>query len=283
MSLKSLTKNRLKLCNYTSIRIGGPAPELFLISSWEDLKEAASRYKFDFYLLGAGSNLLVDDRGVTRPVIKLTGDFDFIGHKGYDVEVGAGTLFTQVINFCRAQALGGLENLAGIPATIGGMLATNASAYQRAISDHLLEVEIFDIKAKRRILKKDEIKFSYRDSSLKGTIILRAKFRLHEDRFIKEKVSDILKERFAKQDYAHPSCGSIFKNPPGFAAGQLIEACRLKGARKNDAQISPKHANFIINLGKAACKDVEYLIHKAKEAVNKKFNIIMEEEVIRWI
>ena len=282
MNLKNLPKNKLKLAGYTTIGIGGMAKEFFLAASLQELKEVVRRYKFDFYLLGGGSNLLVADHALSKPVVKLCGEFDFIDSVGMDLEAGAAAPFARLIKYCEKMRLGGLENLAGIPATVGGMLVMNASAYQRAISDCLTAVEIFDRKKKARWLKREKIDFAYRDSSLIGSIVLRARFKLREDRFIKEKAADFIKERCAKQDYSAPSCGCIFKNPQGFSAGYLIDSCGLKGTRKNDAQISLKHANFIINLGKAACKDVEYLIHKAKEAVNKKFNIILEEEVVRW-
>jgi len=282
MNLKNLPKNKLDLAGHTTIKIGGKAKDFFLAGSLLELKEVVRRYKFNFYLLGGGSNLLVSDSGVSKPVVKLCGKFDFINHADMDIEVGAATPFSRLSKYCEKTSLGGLENLAGIPASVGGMLVMNASAYQRAISDCLTEVEIFDRKKKVRWLKRGKIDFAYRDSSLKDSIVLRARFKLREDRFVKEKIADFIKERFAKQDYTNPSCGCIFKNPQGFSAGYLIDSCGLKGTRKNDAQISLKHANFIINLGKAACKDVEYLIHKAREAVNKKFNIILEEEVIRW-
>ena len=283
MNLKNLPKNKLKLACHTTIKIGGEAKEFFLAGSLPELKEVAQRYKFDFYLLGGGSNLLVADSGVSKPVAKLCGKFDFIDHAGTDLEVGAATPFARLVKYCEKNLLGGLENLAGIPASVGGMLVMNASAYQRAISDYLTEVEVFDRTKKVRWLKRKKIDFAYRDSSLKDSIVLRARFKLREDRFVREKIADFIKARFAMQDYAHPSCGCILKNPQGFSAGYLIDSCGLKGSRKNDAQISLKHANFIINLGKATCKDVEYLIHKARGEVNKKFNIILEEEVIRWV
>jgi len=282
MNLKSLSKDKLKLSNHTTIKIGGAAKEFFMVASREELDCVVRRFKFNFYLLGGGSNILVADSGVSKPVVKLCGEFDFVNSSGTDLEAGTATPFARLIKHCEKVRLGGLENLAGIPATVGGMLVMNASAYQRAISDCLTEVEVFDRKKKARWIKKEKIDFAYRDSSLKGSIVLRARFKLREERFVKEKAADFIKERFAKQDYVHPSCGCIFKNPEGFSAGYLIDSCGLKGARKNDAQVSPKHANFIINLGKAACKDVEYLIHKAREAVNKKFNIILEEEVVKW-
>jgi len=283
MALKRVPKNRRSLSAYTSIKIGGIADDFYTVFNIDELCEVFKQYGKDIYLLGAGSNILVTDDRLSLPVIRLKGDFDYVKFDGPLVQAGGGTLFSGFLQQCIKNGLGGVENLVGIPGTIGGMLAMNASAYKRAISDHLEAVEIFDEKKKVKRLLKGKVIFDYRHSSLMGHIILHAWFRFHEDRFVKEKARDILKDRVAKQDYEHPSFGSVFKNPAGFSAGQLIDSCGLKGLRENGAQISPKHANFIINLGNAACKDVEYLIDKAKAAVLKKHNIILEEEVARWI
>ena len=215
-------------------------------------------------------------------MLKLGRDFDRIERDGISmIKVGAATPFSKLIKYCCDASLGGLENLAGIPGSLGGMIAMNASAHQRAISDALVDVDIFSAGKVLR-LPKEKIRFIYRGSSLSGKIILGARFLLREERFVREKAADMIKEKMAKQDYAHPSFGCVFKNPEGFSAGYLIDACGLKGMKKNDAQISKKHANFIINLGKARYRDVDYLINKAREAVNKRFNIMLQEEVIRW-
>lgn len=121
MNLKSLSKNNLKLCNYTTIRIGGPAKEFFVPESMPELVSLAGRYGFDFYLLGGGSNLLVVDKGVSKPVIKLGKGFDSIVSNGTNIEVGAATPFARLIKRCEKESLGGLENLAGIPASLGGI------------------------------------------------------------------------------------------------------------------------------------------------------------------
>lgn len=282
MSLENVPKNKKQLSAWTTIKIGGLARNFYRIGDLSRLAEAVSRFAGNFYLLGGGSNLLIKDEEIIRPVIKLEGDFDYVKINGPIVKVGAATRFAKVLNHCFANSLGGLENLVGIPGTIGGMLTMNASAYKRTISEFLESVEVFDAENNVRCVTKDKIAFGYRESSLRGKIVLNATFHLREDRFVKDKADDFLKDRIAKQDCAHPSFGSVFKNPTGFTAGQLIDSCGLKGTRRNDAQISPKHANFIINLGKAAYNDVDYLISLAHDAVQKKYAIGLEEEVIRW-
>ncbi len=283
MSLKNLAESKRQLKDYTTIKIGGLAETMFVVSDRSELKAATKLYGRDFYLLGGGSNLLIADGSVRKPVLKLGGDFKYVKQVGTTVEVGAAVPFALLLRYCVKHTLGGLENLAGIPGTVGGMLVMNASSYQRAIGDYVKAVEVMDAQGRIKRVLPAKIKFSYRDSSLKGSVVLRVWLGLREERFVKEKMADFLKERYVKQDFSHPTFGCAFKNPPGFAAGYLIDSCGLKGLRKNGAQISPRHANFIINCGEASCADVDYLLTKAKEAVRAKHNIVLEEEVVRWI
>jgi UDP-N-acetylmuramate dehydrogenase len=187
-----------------------------------------------------------------------------------------------LLKYTLANNLGGFECLAGIPATVGGLVVMNASSYGREISACLHEVEVMDGSGNIKNLKKEEIFFSYRKSSLGDYVVLRSWFEIVKDHDVKAKVSNYLKTRMSKQDFEFPSCGCIFKNPVEKPAGFLIEACGLKGFKKNDAQISPKHANFIINLNKARYNDVDYLTSCIKESVHKKFGIVLEEEIKRW-
>jgi UDP-N-acetylmuramate dehydrogenase len=283
MNLKSVPVNRRLLSNYTSVKIGGRACDFFYISNHDELKFVYEKYMGKFYLLGGGSNLLVTDSQLSRPVVKFKGGFDEIKIDKTTVYAGAGVLFSSLLKICVKEELGGLENLAGIPGTIGGMVVMNASAFKREISDLITEVHIFDLKKKVRIFPIKQIKFGYRESSLEKEIILGARFSLRSDRFVRERMNDFLRDRIARQDYEYPSFGSVFRNPPGFSAGQLIDSCGLKGLRCNGAQISPRHANFIINIGNATCKDVEYLIEAARVAVKAKYHINLVQEVIKWI
>ncbi|HIE36078.1 MAG TPA: UDP-N-acetylmuramate dehydrogenase [Candidatus Omnitrophica bacterium] len=282
MSLKGLRyKRNVDLKNYTTIKIGGRTKFLFFPQRLEDLHKLLEVLRDDFYILGKGSNLLIKDNLIRKPVIKLGKFFNYIKEKDDLLEVGGATSFSSFINYCIKNNYTGLENLAGIPATVGGMLAINAASFRRSISSFLVRVEILD-KRNIKILNKKDVLFSYRFSSLKGKFILRAWFELKKGKRVKEKVMFYLKKKKETQEMQFPNCGCIFKNSPSFFAGYLIEKCGLKGRKKRDAMISIKHANFIINLGKATYQDVDYLIHLVKEEIYKNFGVILEEEIERW-
>jgi len=282
MNLKQTKlKRNYSLADFTTIKIGGEAKHFFIAENSAALGKVLKKCCGSFYILGGGSNLLVADSPIKKCVIRLGDDFSYI-KKDKCLEIGGATALSKVIKYASANNLGGFDNLAGIPATIGGLIAMNASSFGREISAYLREVEVMDRNAAVKILKKEEISFSYRKSSLNDCIILRAWFEVVKDYDVKAKISNFLKTRMSKQDFEFPNCGCIFKNPVEKPAGFLIEACGLKGLKKNDAQISPKHANFIINLNKARYNDVDYLTNIIKENVHKKFGIILEEEIKRW-
>lgn len=263
------------------LRIGGQAQAFILAHSVEDIAEVCAEYGMSFYCLGRGSNLLIKDDLIQRPVIKLADEFNYIRQDGESLEVGAATPFSVLLKYCMANDLGGLDNLAGIPASLGGMVAMNASAYGREISHYLEEAEIGCMHGLRR-LKKDDINFGYRHSSLKGIVTLRMWFHLPKDTAIKERVARFMKQRLMTQELTSHNCGCVFKNPQGQSAGQMIDACGLKGLRKNGAQVSLKHANFINNLGDAGYDDVDYLIRTIKDKVHQQFGVVLEEEIERW-
>jgi UDP-N-acetylmuramate dehydrogenase len=234
------------------------------------------------YILGAGSNILAEDSGISKPIIMLGQDFNYIRQAGELVEAGASTKLSSLINYAVKNNLGGLDNLAGIPATIGGLILMNASAFGREISSLLDKIQVITKDGQVEIIKKEAITFSYRSSSLNNFIILRAWFRLEQENNLKEKIHNFMRQRAWTQDFCFPSCGCIFKNTPKGPAGFLIESCGLKGLEKNGAKISSKHANFIVNVNRASYNDVDYLIKRAKESVYKKFGLHLEEEIKRW-
>jgi len=286
MSLKKIElQYNIDLKKYTSIKIGGKAKYFFTTNTIEDLQQIINDFDGDLYLLGAGSNLLIKDDLLEKPVVKLADTFNYLRKEGNYIEVGASTPLSFLVKYCVANNLKGVERLAGIPATIGGLLQMNASSFGQAISSYLEEVDLLDKKGQFCILKKRQIVFGYRFSSMKEYIILRARFRFKDSKpdIVKQKVIDSLKKRIETQDFDFPSCGSVFKNPEGSSAGFLIDSCGLKGAQKGKARISLKHANFIVNLGSARFKDVDYLIQKIKEKVYKVHKVILEEEVKKWI
>jgi UDP-N-acetylmuramate dehydrogenase len=276
-------RSNVSLREYTTIKIGGWAETFFIINSIEDLSNIIKDIGFSFYLLGGGSNLLIKDSNIEKPVIRLGDEFKSIKIKNRSVEVGAGILLSGLLTYAVKNNLGGLENLAGIPATVGGLLAMNASSFGVEISSFLQRVEVMDRKGELVNLDRNQIDFSYRKSSLSNYIILRAWFKLHEDRNVKEKISRFFKMRRENQDFDFPSSGCVFKNTSNISSGLLIDKCGLGGLIRNGAAVSAKHANFIVNLGNATYNDVDYLVKIIKDKVYKKHGVVLEEEIKRWV
>ena len=177
-----------------------------------------------------------------------------------------------------------MEFLIGIPGTIGGAVAMNAGAHGAEISDFLEEIEWMDMEGNLHSTPREKLEFRYRFSELNGNfgrVITRAVLSLNESdpESVEKKILECQKFRMEKQPYNQPSCGSVFKNPPGDYAARLIEASGLKGKIKGGAQISPKHANFIVNLGKASSDDILSLINTIRETVLKNYSIDLMPEV----
>ncbi len=284
MVIKDLQiRNNVDLKQYSSIKIGGKARYFCIVESTDDLAAFSRQNEERFYLLGGGSNLLIKDSLIEKPVIKLGKEFDYIKDDGGLIEIGAAASLRSILRYCIEHNLEGWENLAGIPATLGGMLAMNASAFGREVSSFLKKAQILAGRGTVKILDRTNIEFGYRHSSLKDKIILRAWFELRNGQGVRLRIKDFLAQRLQKQDFGYPSCGCVFKNPVGLAAGFLIDSCALKGSRKGGAQVSDKHANFIINVGGAVYDDVDYLIRTIKDKVFQKHSVLLEEEIQRWV
>jgi len=275
-------KKEVDLRNYTSIKIGGRAKHFYTARNIDDLDKIIEDLGPDFYLLGKGSNLLIKDSLIEKPIIKLGEGFSFIKNGKKYLEVGASTPLSVLMKYCLENNLSGVENLVGIPATIGGLLAINAASFGKSISLSLGEADVMNREGGIKTLKKEEIIFKYRFSSLQEYIILGARFKLTPRKNIKRKLNEFLGKRLSTQDFDFPNCGCIFKNTSEFSASFLIDSCSLKGLEKGGAQISRRHANFIINLGSAKYNDVDYLIRKIKDQIYKKYSIILQEEIKRW-
>jgi UDP-N-acetylmuramate dehydrogenase len=203
--------------------------------------------------------------------------------KGKKILSGAGVKLRSLISDCCMRGLSGLEGLVGIPATVGGALVTNAS-YHAAISDCLESVRVLDERGEVKWTKKELLKFGYRSSSFrKGEIILEAIFSLKEDapEKLKKRLKANFSEKMERQPLDKKTLGCVFKNPPEgeYTSGELIEMAGLKGASRGDAQVSEKHANFIINNGMATAHDVMMLIDEVKRKVREKFSIGLETEI----
>jgi len=279
-----ITRNE-PLKKHTSFRIGGPANFLFLPQNNEEVKAAlqfAQEHKLPITVIGAGTNLLALDKGFSGVVIKTTGLKSIIA-KGSQITVGAGVLLPQLINWCRKKGLGGIEFLAGIPGTVGGAAVMNAGAWGKGIGNSIEQIIAVNPKGKERIFEKRELRFGYRRSYLQGSNYLvteiRLKLKKKNRQQIGQEINGYILQRKSNQPLGIPNAGSIFKNPRGNYAGKLIEMAGAKGMRIGDAQISNKHANFIVNLGEASALDVIKLMTRVQRLVKEKFKIELEPEL----
>jgi len=330
------------LARHTTFRIGGPA-ELFVVAESEEellaLVRLARQQEMDFVVLGAASNVLVSDHGVSGLVIinrasevcftaGEEGSISFgaglnsptpnqrlgrpapmtcpkanqpslapsLAERGphregadatAEVHVGSGASLSRLAHQAARRGLGGLEWAVGIPGTLGGAIVQNAGAHDSCMADVVLEVKILDQADLIRILRLEELAFSYRSSRFRGRraenppeVILSADLGLspwpREE--LEARMTDYIAQRQARQPWL-PSAGSVFKNPPGDCAGRLIEAAGLKGMRQGDAMIAPEHANFIVNVGSARASDVKALIDQTRSVVAQRFGVELELEI----
>ncbi len=285
-------KHGVPMKKHTSFRIGGLADVFVAAKTTEQLMAALNilkENKAELFILGNGTNLLVSDKGIRGVVLKLGGEFeeiDIIEENGAKlIRAGAGALLSNVCKFARDNSLSGLEFAYGIPGTIGGAVYMNAGAYGGEISDVIVRAEHVSRDGLNGSYNKSELSLSYRHSIYSGSdeIITRAYFTLQEKSKdeITAKMNELMQKRLDKQPYAEPSAGSTFKRPEGAFAAALIEESGLKGKRIGSAQVSEKHAGFIINTEaeNGKCADVLELINYVKKDVKEKKNIDLECEV----
>lgn len=261
------------LSRHTSMRIGGPARLLCVLAGLRDLRnvfEALSENPHvPWVMLGRGSNVLVADEGFPGVVLQLGNEFKRIKVEQDRVLAGGGALLAAVVKEAWTRGLSGLAWAAGIPGTVGGALAGNAGAFDASIGDVVRSVTVFDPAEGLRRLNSGEITFGYRSSSLaQAGVIVECELELSFDDVdrIRADMERCFRRRKLSQPVGIPSAGSVFKNPPGTAAGRLIEEAGLKGAREGRAEISAAHANFIVNRGGATAHDVVALIRAARRA-----------------
>ena len=272
---------------YNTYRLVNHAKIMVFPSNVDELKKVVkliNKLSLKYFVIGNGSNIILPNYydGV---IINLS-KFNKYEIKDNTLYVDAGVMLNKVASEVSNMGYRGLDFATGIPGTIGGSIHGNAGCYGSSISEVLISVTVLD-KDNIREIKNKDLKFAYRYSIFKektDLIILSAKFRLEEAN-IKE-LKDLIKERtekrVASQDLSHPSNGSVFRNPEGFAAGKLIDDLGLKGYSIGDAMISNKHANFIINNGKATTDDIIKLINKIKKDVKDHYDIELklEQEII---
>ncbi len=286
ISLECPAERGVMMKNYTSFKIGGPA-ELFL--SPENVEQTAQLALFckkeevPVFVLGKGSNLLVNDRGIKGAVIFMGRQCELALVDDCTIHAGSGVSLAQLCNFALENSLSGLEFAYGIPGSVGGAVFMNAGAYGGEMKDVLVSSEYVTPNGECGTLAGDEMQLSYRHSAYEdnGFIITAATVRLKKDDkdSIKERMHDFISRRKDKQPLEFPSAGSTFKRPEGHFAGALIEQCGLKGAHFGGAQVSEKHAGFVINCGNATASDVLSLIRFIQDKVKAQTGVHLEPEV----
>jgi len=269
---------------HTYYKIGGPAR---IYAAPADISELSSLIsiceinKMEYFIIGNGSNILVSDQGFDGCVIDMSANMKNLSVSGEIITADAGCTMNKAAKTALKNSLTGLEELAGVPGTVGGALIMNAGCYGKEISEFVHEAMILKNGSVMRI-SRDRMVFGYRQSNLRGMTVVSVVLKLNKG--IKSEIEDKMKEitdkRKLSQPIHLPSCGSVFKRPKGNYAGKLIEECGLKGRSVGGAMVSNMHSGFIVNTGNATAGDVLELIKIIKNEVYKKFNIMLEEEVI---
>jgi UDP-N-acetylmuramate dehydrogenase len=294
-------KNRLKvgfsgtleegasLAAYTTFRIGGPAGLVVKPRGAKDLfrlLEVVGETGADLLVLGRGSNVLISDRGFGGVVAVLSGGLGRITREGEDeVYVEGGCDLNSLVSWTIASGMAGLEDLAGIPGSAGGAVRMNAGAMGSEIGQRVESVEVMRLaegKVETKRIKRAAIGFDYRSTDLDEADVIhgiRLKLAEGNNETLAHRRKEVMKWRRENQPLKQPSAGSVFRNPPGISAGELIERCGFKGMRIGEAMVSEKHANFIVNLGGAKADDVYGLMMRIKTDVDRREGIELEEEI----
>lgn len=281
---KSNIKVNEPMSKHTSFKVGGNADYFVKAQTVEqviNIKKYAEENNIPLYVIGNGSNILVTDRGIRGIVLKI--DLQKIEINEEEVTVGAGVKVMALAQKLLGEELTGFEELSGIPGTIGGAIRMNAGAYGKEIKDICIQTTCLDENNNIKILKNNEQDFSYRHSIFedKKYIIIETKLKLEKGKKeeIKGKMEELSAKRKEKQPWEYPSAGSTFKRKEGVITAKLIDECGLKGYSIGGAEVSEKHAGFVINKGNATAKDILDLIEYIKKNVYEKFNIEIEEEI----
>lgn len=272
---------------HTTFKVGGPA---FVFVKAKDVMSLVSVVRYckenevNFFILGKGSNLLVDDRGYQGVVITLSEELANYKFDGDEVTASAGTSMIKLAYEAANIGLSGLEFMSGIPGTIGGGVYMNAGAYKSDFSNVVESVKLLDDNLDIITLTNEQLEFGYRKSLLqknKSWIVLEVTMKLKTDdpTVIKEVMDSRKEKRMSSQPWNMPSAGSVFRNPDDKGAWYYIDAVGLRGYEIGGAMVSPKHSNFIVNTGYASAKDILDLIQHVKTEVFNKFEIELKTEV----
>lgn len=275
---------------HTTLRIGGPVDVMVFPDSAMALKNLllfAQRERIQTFVLGGGSNLLVGDRGIRGMAISLRAfrNVEFVKEtkdRNVVLFVEAGIPLGNLINYTRRRGYSGIEALSGIPGTFGGATYSNAGSFGTEIKDVLLSVVTMDREGRIRVFRRDEIRFSYRNSNLPDDlVILSACITLRKDdpELVKMRIKEFLHKKALTQPLSVPSAGCVFKNPEGYSAGRLIDSVGCKGMRIGDMEVSTIHANYFINKGRATCRDFIRLMTQVRERVRVLSGVVLEPEI----
>ncbi|MBE7038654.1 MAG: UDP-N-acetylmuramate dehydrogenase [Ruminococcaceae bacterium] len=271
--------------DHTYFKIGGKASYLVMPKSIDEIKEIikiAKEERYPLFVIGNGSNLLVDDKGLFGIVIKIAKSFSDIRVDDNKIIASSGALLSKIASVACENNLSGFEFASGIPGTLGGAVKMNAGAYDGEIKDVVVRTTYLDKNGNVSIRQGKEHDFSYRHSIFGDEdIILESEIVLNygDKNKIKEKMLDLNSRRKEKQPLEYPSAGSTFKRPEGYFAAKLIDDCNLRGKKCGGAMVSEKHCGFIINYDNASFNDVINLINEVKKVVYEKTNVVLCEEV----
>ncbi|WP_028544851.1 UDP-N-acetylmuramate dehydrogenase [Paenibacillus taiwanensis] len=273
------------LKQHTYTRMGGKADLYVTPANYEELQlvlSFARTHQLPLTILGFGSNLIVKDGGIRGIVVNLN-HFNAIIRESDTLIAQSGAAIIDVSRSALTHHLSGLEFACGIPGSVGGALYMNAGAYGGEIADVLVSALVFTPEGELLRLTKEQLELSYRHSNIgtNGYIVLEATFQLvpAEHDTIKAKMDELTEQRESKQPLEYPSCGSVFKRPPGYFAGKLIQDCALQGVQIGGAQVSTKHAGFIVNVQDATASEYIALIRHVQQTVNERFGVQLETEV----
>jgi len=271
--------------NHTSFKVGGPVDILVTPENYDEIVKViklCNEEDMTYYIIGRGSNLIVRDGGFRGIIIKLT-KLDKIKVEGERLIVQSGVDLCKVSEAALENSLKGFEFACGIPGTVGGAVTMNAGAYNGEISQVIESALVVDKNGKLITLNKEELELGYRMSAIQkyGYTVLEVTFKLIKGEYssIKERIDDLTKKREDKQPLEYPSAGSTFKRPEGHYTGKLIEESKLKGFSIGGAQVSEKHAGFIINKGDATAKDILDLIAYIQNTIKSNFDVELHPEV----
>jgi UDP-N-acetylmuramate dehydrogenase len=282
------------MSRHTTFGIGGPADALLTVRTDQQLRDLvrwAQDRGLPFMILGAGSNLLVRDGGIRGLVVKLANGFESVRQSSeplpngwVGIIAGAGVLVRKLGKYALDNGLGGLNFALGIPGTVGGALRMNAGAWGSSMADTTSSISFLNQHGDIVTMGKEKLRFSYRGLDVEeGSIILRGEFRLERSDLegLRQEALKMQRKRRSTQPLSLPSAGSIFRNPSAdVSAGELIDRAGLKGFRKGGAEVSTRHANFIVNKGDARASDVVALMEHIQDVVFDRFAVSLEPEVI---